>query len=80
MNAEEILLSLEKSLEVWKVPSGKIAVSYQNCDIKYGMFLRGDYGTGETFSDACEDYLNQLHGKTLVFNACSSAREEVRVL
>ena len=64
MNAEDVLLSLEKMLEVWKVPSGDIAVSYQNCEEKDGMFLRSNYGTGKTFQEACKNYLNQLHGNT----------------
>ncbi len=80
MNAQDILLSLGKMLEVWKVPDGQVAVSYQNCDVKDGIFLIGCFGAGNTFEQACGDYLRQLHGKMLVFNACSSNREEIRVL
>ncbi len=80
MSAIDILLSLDKSLEVWKTPDGGIAVSYQNCDIKDGTFLISKCGTGDTFLHACEDYLNKLHGKTLVFNASSKNREAIRVL
>lgn len=80
MNAQDTLFSLGKWLEVRKVPSGEIAVSYQDSEVKDGCFLRSIYGTGKTFEDACENYLNQLHGKTLVFNAFKGKREEVRVL
>ena len=80
MNSIEILLSLGKRLEVWGVPNGDVAVAYQKCEVMDGPFLRGAYGTGNTFQDACDDYLNQLHGKTLVFNAYTSSREEIRVL
>lgn len=81
MTAQDILLSLEhERLEVWKVPDGKIAVSYENCEVKSGAFLIGKFGTGNTFAEACEDYLNQLHGKTLVFNAYGQRRKEIRVL
>lgn len=81
MSAHDILLSLEgKDIKVWKVPSGDVAVEYQNCDIKDGMFLRSEFGVGQTFYQACEDYLNKIHGKTLVFNAYSKNREEIRVL
>lgn len=80
MNAEQTLLSLDKQLEVWKVPDGDIAVSYQHCEIKEGCFLKSIFGTGKTFESACEDYLRQLHGKTLVFNAYTGSREEIRVL
>lgn len=80
MNAQDILLSLGEWLEVWKVPNGEVAAAYKNSEVKEGHFLKGTYGTGKTFEDACEDYLNQLHGKTLVFNAYSGNRKEVRVL
>ncbi len=80
MSTIDILLSLGKWLEVWKVSNGKVAVSYQHCEIKDGSFLRSCFGTGNTFEQACEDYLIQLHGKTLVFNAYSSNREEICVL
>lgn len=79
-SAEKMLLSLGKHLEVWILPDGKIAVSYQKCEVKEGCFLKSFFGTGETFNDACEDYLDNLHGKTLVFDAYSSNREEVKVL
>lgn len=80
MNAQEILFSLGERLETWRRPDGDIIVCYQKCEVKEGMFLKGTYGTGKTFSSACEDYLNQLHGKTLIFNAYSGSRKEVRVL
>lgn len=80
MSAQDILISLGKWLEAWKAPDGKVAVSYKNCEIKSGIFLKSIFGTGETFSEACEDYLNQIRGKTLVFNAYSESRKEVQVL
>lgn len=81
MTAQDILLSLEgKHLDVWKVLGGKVAVSYENCDIKEGDFLITKFGAGNNIAEACEDYLNQLHGKTLVFNAYSQLREEIKVL
>lgn len=79
-SAEKMLLSLGKHLEVWRLPAGKIAVAYQGCEVKEGCFLKSCFGTGETFNDACEDYLDNLHGKTIVFNAYSLNREEVKVL
>lgn len=80
MNAQDILLSLGESIEIWKLPNEEVAVSYKHCEVKDGFFLKGTYGTGKTFADACESYLNQIHGKTLVFNAYSESRKEVRVL
>lgn len=79
-SAIDILLSLEceyTRLDVWKSPNGEIAVLYQHCEIKDGDFLRTVYGKGKTFAEACENYLEQLRGKTLVFYAYSKYRKEI---
>ena len=81
MKASEKLLNLEKRmLKVGKNINGKVYVHYESCDVKDGCFLIGTYGTGNNFEEACEDYLNKISGKTIVFNAESSNREEVKVL
>lgn len=81
MKASEKLLNLEgRMLSVGKNINGKTYVHYERCDIKDGCFLIGSYGTGNSFEEACEDYLNKISGKTIVFNAESSNREEVKVL
>lgn len=81
MNASQRLLSLKgKRLEVWIIQNGEFAVSFQGCEIKQGMFLLSDFGTGKTLESACENYLEKIMGQTLVFNAGTSRREEVRVL
>lgn len=81
MKASEILLSLERErLEVCSLDGGIITVQYQNCDVKDGYFLEALYGRGRTFEDACEDYLKQIRGRTLVFNAYSKNRRETKVL
>ena len=78
---KEKLLNLEnRMLKVGKNINGKIYVHYERCDVKDGCFLIGTYGTGVDFESACEDYLNKISGKTIVFNAESSNCEEVRVL
>lgn len=83
MKASDILLSLDgAAIEVRKYQKMGISVGvrYQNCDIKDGCFLIGEQGCGETFEEACEAYLKKIRGKTLVFNACSPSRSEVKVL
>lgn len=81
MSEIDILLSLGEMIEVWSFPDSKeVGVSYRNCEIKDGIFLKAIYGIGDTFEQACKDYLRQIHGKTLVFNACSKERKEIRVL
>lgn len=75
------LLSLQNSdLNVSKISNGSITVCYPDSYIKDGYFLIGAYGTGETFEKACEDYLSQISGKTLVFHPYSESRKEVIVL
>ena len=81
MKASEKLLNLEgRMLSVGKNINAKVYVHYERCDVKDGCFLIGTYGTGNNFEEACEDYLTKISGKTLVFNAESSNREEVKVL
>lgn len=67
--ASDILLSLNShNLEVWKAIGDVICVQYMDSYIKNGPILEGTFGRGETFEDACHDYLTQIQGKTLVFN------------
>ena len=80
MKASEKLLNLDKRMIVDKNVHAKVYVNYENCNVKDDCFLIGVFGTGRDFEEACEDYLNQISGKTIVFNAESSKREEVKVL
>ena len=79
--ASDILLSLTSAyLHVWKVSDDVICVNYDGADIKDGPVLIHGFGRGGTFEGACHDYLEQIRGKTLVFNACSEKRREITVL
>lgn len=81
MKASDRLLALEnKRLMVFKDFNNNICVHYEDSYVKDGVVLRGITGRASDFEYACEDYLRQISGKTLVFNAFSNAREEVRVL
>ena len=72
--ASETLLSIKNEIEVWTF-TGKLCVSYENCWAKDGIFLFATYGRGDTFEEACEDYLSKIKGRTLVFYEGSSRRE-----
>lgn len=61
------LLNFRRHLEVWKLPGGFIAVAFAGVEVKDGYFLKGEYGAGTTFEDACTDYLKKISGKTLVY-------------
>lgn len=79
MKSSKILLSLDEHLEVFKNSNG-VCVEYKNSEIKDGYFLKTEWGAGKDFESACDDYLNKIRGKKLVFNACTSYRKEVTVI
>lgn len=57
-----------------------IHVKYAGSEVIKGMFLTTEFGEGLDFQSACDDYLNKISGKTLVFNAYCENRKEVNVL
>ena len=79
MKASERLLNTENSLVVFKMINGKIGVHFENCEVKDGCFLIGTFGRGNTFEEACENYLEQIQGKTLVFNTYGNRKEVVLI-
>lgn len=80
-NAEDILYSLDKWLETKRISTGEIVVTFHGGWVKDGIFLSGTSGKGKTFSEACEDYLKKIRGKTLVFNPHGGDyKEEIIVL
>lgn len=75
--AQNILRSIGKELKGWVTSDGKVAVCYKNCEVKDGDFLISTNGIGNTFEKACQDYLERMQGKCLVFNAYAENREEI---
>ena len=79
MKAYERLMNLEHHrIEVFRVKD-QISVTYSGSDISDGVIREGIFGVGTTFEEACEDYLNKISGKKLVFGFGEN-REEVTVL
>lgn len=79
--SSDILMSLgNRSLDVSVDIYGRIIVHYRGAEVQDGIFLVSVYGRGRDFEEACDDYLSQIRGKTLVFNAGTKDRKEVRVL
>ena len=69
MKSSDILLSLDmEDLEVSSNNSGGVNVCYKGAKVKDGIFLTSAYGRGKDFEEACDDYLSQIRGKTLVFD------------
>ena len=79
MKASERLLRTENYLVVFKMINGKIGVHFENCEVKDECFLISEFGRGATFEEACENYLERIQGKTLVFNAFGSRKEVVLI-
>lgn len=81
VKSSDILLSLNGFyLVVFKDINDKICVRYENCEVKEGYALVLMVGRGNDFESACDSYLSQIRGKTLVFNSTSENRKEVTVL
>ena len=79
MKAYERLLALENHhLEVFNNSLG-LCVLYQGGDILEYPCRKTEFGTGRNFEEACEDYLNKISGKRLVFGYGEN-REEITVL
>ena len=79
MSAIERLLNIAShSLEVFKTGE-EIAVMYLGGEIRDGIVRIGEFGIGTTVEEACEDYLNKISGKTLVFGFGEN-RKEIKVL
>lgn len=79
--SSEILMSLEgESIESSVSVYGDVIVRYRGAEVQDGIFLVSVHGRGQTFEEACDDYLSQIRGKTLVFNAGTKNRKEVKVL
>lgn len=79
MTALERLLNTGKHLDVFRWDNHNesgIGVHFQDCETKDGMFLVSTFGRGQTFEEACEDYIRQISGKTLVFHAYTDHRTE----
>ena len=79
MKASERLLNTGNSLIVFKMVNGKIGVHFENCEVRDECFLIGEFGRGNTFEEACENYLERLQGKILVFNVFGNRKEVILI-
>ena len=80
MTAFERLINTRYHLDVFKLENGAetgVGVSFDHAEVKKGTFLVGTFGSGTTLEEACEDYIHQISGKTIVFHAYTDNRKEV---
>lgn len=81
MDSVDRLLALDgHRLRVFKNKDNLICVEFDRCEVKVGAFLSGAHGTGLSFEDACDSYMEVISGKTLVFDAGSTNEERISVL
>lgn len=80
MKSSDILLSLQgEDLEVWKV-GDEVCVQYRKAGVSEPGVIIYTFGRGCNFEEACDDYLNKIRGKKLIFDAASDARREITIL
>lgn len=79
MKSSDILLSLQgEDLVVWKVD--EVCVQYKNAGVSEPGVIIYTFGSGLDFEAACDDYLDKIRGKKLIFDASESSRREITVL
>lgn len=80
------LLNLGYDLEVWKarhmgkvIENGSICVKIRDLKLKleFGILV-DEFGKGFTFESACEDYMNRIQGRLLVFD--DGSNKEITIL
>ena len=79
MKASDRLLKLDSHHLDVSMAADKIRVQYQDADVLEPPMRVSTFGRGDSFEEACEDYLNKISGKTLVFGY-GETRKEVTVL
>lgn len=73
---------LEKSyvcLEIFVTIQSDYGVCFRHCYVKDGPVLLGICGFGKTVEEALANYIEQISGKTLVFDS-ENDRKEIIVL
>ena len=80
MKSSNILLSLGEQLIVSRDINENVCVHYDCGYVKDECFLIGVCGRGDDFESACDDYLAQIRGKTLVIDFPECKRKEIMVL
>ncbi len=78
MKASDKLLNLRfRSLKVFRIMNGNIAVKLQGAWVEEGAVLRAEVGRGASFEEACDEYLKCIEGKKLVFDPHTKNRKEI---
>lgn len=77
---ETLLLLDNATVVVFKDRDMQYCVGYKGAAIQKDNVLCSIVGRGKTLEDACNNYIFQINGKKLVFNAESKNRREVNIV
>lgn len=81
MDYTRLLLGIKgERLEVSMGYDGDIHVCFYAGYVKGDGILSGEYGSGSTYEEALNNYVEKIRGKVLVFNPDSKNRYEVLIL
>lgn len=82
MRLEDYLDILNVDFELRRYPNQKNrwTARFDNCEIKEGGCLRSGYGNGSSPDEAIADYVRELRGKLIVFNAMDEKRRREYVV
>jgi hypothetical protein len=78
--SDKLLMLSGRQLVVSKDWEGNVCVHYDYCDVPYSCGYSTLCGRGRTFEEACEEYCDNISGKTIVFNLGCSDEKRVQVL
>lgn len=84
MNIYDIADLLDRDIVVTRYANqkGRWCIHFENCEVKEkkdSYCLVGAHGNGTTVQAAMADYINQIKGKLLVFDAFSDKRREFQL-
>ena len=81
MNIEEYADILQKEIVIRRYPNQKnrYTASFDGCEVREGGMLSGTYGNSDSPTNAINDYVAKIKGKTIVFNAMTNDRVDYGV-
>jgi len=81
MNIEEYADALNVDLIIRRYcnQDNRYMAEFENAEIKEGNCPNGIYGSGKTAAEAIVDYVEQIKGKRIIFNAGHENRREYNV-
>ncbi len=70
------VLDVELDLKYYPNQNGRWVAKLSHAEISEGGFLTGVHGNGKTPEEAINDYVAEIKGQRVIFNAYSDDRKE----